>query len=554
MKPEIKMYNGTLRLFVDNKPIAPNAYITYFTNKARYEDFADAGYKLFSFTVYFSSKTTNENSQSPCFGEPIFDTNEAKLEIIDKSVKQILAACPEALILPRLDTAVPERWEKANPDELCDYGRVEQHRPCFSSDKWLEETKRLITIAVEHMEKSDYADRIIGYQIANGNTQEWLPYDFLGSIGKRSREKFAEYCVENNLEPTEVNYYGFLSYIVGDRICQLSRHIKSIVNRNILVGAFYGYTFECPGRSYSHHSLEKVINSPDVDFICSPVSYAFNRDRGIDHPCMLPCDSLREHGKLYFAENDTRTHLISPPFDLPYFKLPVWDPKKYEDAYEHIKLHYARALIHGYALWWFDMWGGWFADESFMTMLSKFLKTTNESLKKPMNSTSELAVFVDEKAYKYIADEEIGKKVCYNTRKALGKLGTPYDCYLACDYERVKEKYKAIIILDPHRTDTVEKMIEDTKKRSIGCYIININNCDVESSELREFCRENGVFLYSDKDAVVYANESYLFVHSCSEGSLDLKIPEGKIAIPSFDAESTNASVPAGFGCFFELV
>ncbi len=553
MKPEIKMQNGTLRLLIDGKPIAPNAYITYFTKNARYDDFAKAGYNLFSFTVYFSSKTVNENSQAPCFGEPIFDTEEPKYEIIDASIRQILDACPNALILPRLDTAVPERWEKANPDELCDYGRVELHRPCFSSDKWLEETKRLITLAVSHMENSDYADRIIGYQIANGNTQEWLPYDFLGSIGKRSREKFAEYCTENCIEPTEVNYYGFLSYIIGDRICRLARHTKSIVDREILVGAFYGYTFECPGRSYAHHSLEKVISSPDVDFICSPVSYAFGRERGLDHSCMLPCDSLREHGKLYFVENDTRTHLIKPPFDLPYFKLPVWDPKKYEDAYECIKLHYARALIHGYALWWFDMWGGWFADDSFMKMFERFLRITQESLKKPMNSTSELAVFVDEKAYKYIEDENIGMNVCYRSRKSLGRLGTPYDAYLACDYERVKDKYKAIIILDPYRTDAVDKIIADAESRDIGCFVINNENHDVDPETLRSFCRDNGVFLYSDKDAVVYANESYLFVHSCTEGALDLNIPEGKVAIPSFEAESTNAYVEAGFGCFFEL-
>ncbi len=552
MKPEIKMQNGTLRLLIDGEPIAPNAYITYFTDNARYDDFAKAGYTLFSITVYFSSKTTNENSQSPCFGKPIFDTEEPKYEIIDESVKQILDACPNALILPRLDTALPERWERENPDELCDYGKVELHRPCFSSDKWLEETKHLISLAVDHMENADYADRIIGYQIANGNTQEWLPYDFLGSIGKRSREKFAEYCTENCIEPTEVNYYGFLSYIVGDRICQLAEHTKRIVDRDILVGAFYGYTFECPGRTYSHHSLEKVISSPYVDFICSPVSYAFNRDRGIDHPCMLPCDSLREHGKLYFAENDTRTHLIKPPFDLPYFKLPVWDPKKYEDAYEHIKLHYARALIHGYALWWFDMWGGWFADETFMSMFEKFLKITNESLEKPMNSTSSLAVFIDEKCYKYIEDENIGRNVAYLSRKALGLIGTPYDVYLACDYERVKDKYKAIIIIDPYRTDAVNKIIADAEARGVGCFIIDRSNCKVEASTLREFCRENGVFLYSDKNAVVYANESYLFVHSHTEGALGLNIPDGKTAVPLFEADNIE-NLPAGFGCLFEL-
>ena len=553
MKAEIRKIDGAMRIVVDEKPIPANAYITFFADKAHHKDFADIGFKLFSFTIYFSSKTINENSQVPCFGEAIFDSDEPRYDIIDRGFRQILEACPDALIFPRLDTAVPEKWERANPDELCDEGKVEVHRPCFSSDAWLEETKRLIALAVGHMETSDYADHIVGYQIANGNTQEWLPYDNKGCIGKRSREKFSEYCTENNVEPTEANYYGFLSYIVGDRICKLSEFTKSIVNRDILVGAFYGYTFECPQRWNIHHSLEKVLNCDAVDFICSPVSYAFNRDRGLDHACMLPCDSLREHGKLYFAENDTRTHLSKVPFpEIPYFQLPVWAPKKFEDTVEVIKMHYARALTHGYALWWFDMWGGWFDDATYMGMFESFLKITKQSMSKPMHSVSEIAVFVDEKSYKHVKDDAIGMRVSYLSRKALGKIGAPYDAYLACDYERVKDRYKAIIILDPYRTETVDKMIADAKARGVGCLVIDKDNFAITSDELREFCKQSGVFLYSNKDAVVYANASYLFVHTCSEGALDLEIPRGVTAKPLFDAENVE-NVPFGYGCLFEL-
>ena len=135
MKAEIKMHLGTLRIFVNGEILPPDAYITYFTDKNRYADFAEAGYKLYSLPIFFSSKTLNENSQTPCFGHPIFDGNEPDWDALDTDFHKILDACPEALIFPRMNVSLNETWERENPDELCDEGKVELHRPCFSSDK-----------------------------------------------------------------------------------------------------------------------------------------------------------------------------------------------------------------------------------------------------------------------------------------------------------------------------------------------------------------------------------------------------------------------------------
>ena len=297
MKAEIKKHLGTLRLFVDGEILPPDAYITYFTGKNRYEDFASVGYRLFSLPVFFSSKTLNENSQAPCLGRPIFDGEEPDWDVLDEDFYKILRACPDALIFPRVNVSLNESWERANPDELCDEGKTELHRPCFSSDKWAEETKRLYRLAIRHIEESDYADHVIGYQFAAGNTEEWFSHDFKGSIGKRSREKFAEHCAKNCLEPNDANLYAFLSDVVADRICDLAAVTKEEAGREKLVGTFYGYTFECGDRVSCHHSLDKVLACPDVDFLCSPISYAKDRELGRDHGCMLPCDSLREHGK-----------------------------------------------------------------------------------------------------------------------------------------------------------------------------------------------------------------------------------------------------------------
>ena len=530
MKAEIKEYKGALRIFVNGEAVPPDAYITYFTDKAAYSDFASDGYRLFSLPVFFSSKTLNENSQAPCFGKPIFDGDEGDWNVLDADFHKILDVCPDALIFPRINVSLNEAWERRNPDELCDEGKVELHRPCFSSDKWFDEIKRLYGLAIEHIEASDYADRVIGYQFAAGNTEEWFPHDMKGSIGKRSREKFEKYCKEEGVQPTEEEYYGFLSEIVAKRICELASFTKTKAGKDKLVGTFYGYTFECPARTTCHHSLKTVLECPDIDFLCSPVSYSKDRSLGRDHACMLPCDSLKIHGKLYFAENDTRTHLTGVPFpELPYFQNPVFKPKRFDDTVEMLKLHYARALIHGYAHWWFDMWGGWYKDDTYMSEMKAFLEISKNSLNKPMGSISEIAIFIDEKAYKYCSTDKSGMLVAYLAREALGKIGAPYDCYLASDYQKVKDKYKAIILLDTLRTAAADDIIADAKEK---CLVIDGNNHGVTSEYLRDFCKKQGVHVYTETDAVIYANESYFFVHSCNNELPEIKLPKGNSIEP----------------------
>ena len=91
MKAEIKLFKGALRIFVDGEILPPDAYITYFTEKNRYGDFAAAGYRLFSLPVFLSSKTLNENSQAPCFGRPIFDGDEPDWGALDEDFHRILS-------------------------------------------------------------------------------------------------------------------------------------------------------------------------------------------------------------------------------------------------------------------------------------------------------------------------------------------------------------------------------------------------------------------------------------------------------------------------------
>jgi hypothetical protein len=495
---------GVPTLFVNDSPIPGVAYMNYFTDNNRYSDFANAGFKLFSMPVFFGAQTINEVSKFPPFMDGIFD-NGTHLEIFDREIRRILDVCPDAMIFPRVNCSLPKEWEDANPDELCDTC----HRSCFSSDKWLTHTKHLLSEFIAYVECSEYADNVIGYQIAGGNTEEWFPFDQNGSVGLRAREKFAaisgKFYEKGEDYSTDHDFYEYLSGTVAKSIDAFALHVKKLTDGKKVVGAFYGYTLECPWRWSAHQALGELLQSESVDFICSPASYMETRAFGIDHPCMLPVDSLKLHGKLYFVENDTRTDLSRPPCDLPHYNTPIWYGPDRATSLEVLKQHFCRALLHGHALWWFDMWGGWFDADEYMELMNQTLNIARASLEFSAKSCAEVAVFIDEKAMlKRDATDE-----AYNFRHALGLMGAAYDIYLVNDFVAVQDKYKLCVFIVPEKTDLMTEAINSCTCKKL---VITKENCSLDASHLRVILKNAGVSLRASEDAVVYENESYIFI------------------------------------------
>ena len=59
---------------------------------------------------------------------------------------------------------------------------------------------------------------------------------------------------------------------------------------------------------------------------------------------------------------------------------------------------FSRIVTHNGAMWWFDMWGGWYDDEQLMVLqkwAKEFYETT--ALADGLAPRAQLAVFVDEK-------------------------------------------------------------------------------------------------------------------------------------------------------------
>lgn len=486
------------------------AYITYYTSQNRYADFGSYGVKLYSVPVFFSEQPLNELSQTPKFAEGVFENGE-RLELLDAEIEKLLSEVPDAMIFPRINTSLPRAWELAHPEEMCStflhtVDGDERRRVCFSSDLWAQATKRLLRRFIEYAKTRPWIDHIIGWQIAGGNTDEWFSLDRKGSDGPRAREKFALAVKAGEFSDTEAEYYRFLSLMTAKRIDEFAALVKDLTDHKIVVGAFYGYTLDCTERTSNHHAMHWLLQSDNVDFYCSPISYMDVRPVGLDHSNMTAVDSTKLHGKLYFVENDTRTDLSRHPFDNhPYYQASVWLGPDREKSVEVIKQHFSRALLHGHAMWWFDMWGGWYDAPEYKALFLGFEKIAEEAMERPRASTAKVALFVDERAY---AESEASYFVSL-IRRNLGLVGAAYDVYLVDDFAAVADRYALCVFLVPHET---ERMTAAIHARPSGKMVITDENWEKEPSEWRELFRAAGVPLRTKSDAIVYENESYLFI------------------------------------------
>ena len=187
--------------------------------------------------------------------------------------------------------------------------------------------------------------------------------------------------------------YQFHAEILADDISYFCKVVKDNTNREWLAGVFYGYNNSITDPRFGHGAFKKVLECKDVDFIASPNEY--NRVIGEDWPPQLSVQTVLLHGKMLFAENDTRTCLttllkeksseIAPKGE---YESGVWiGPEDIQTSLSFLWKNAGRMLAFGYGGWWFDMWGGWFSNPKML----KIFKLTNEFYKFPLIKDSLMA-------------------------------------------------------------------------------------------------------------------------------------------------------------------
>ena len=553
---KIEYINGRACLIVDGKRVPSIAYITYFDERTHCQDFAKAGYDVYSLCASFNSLPLNPISGfSPLFG--IFDVKgKPDYSQFDYNVRKIIEACPTAKIFPRVRISMPAWWVEENPDEVCPT-RSGSYREALFSDKFRESGAKMLREFIAHVQASDYCDNVIGYQIAGGGTEEWFHFDINGSLSPCSEQKFNDYlaehypdeCVERVKvperrayagtgiieDPVAIRYLEFVAYGLAESIAHFAHVAKECVNYEQIVGTFFGYSQAITSALRGTFGVRYLLQNPDIDFFCSTVSYANNRSLGMDwnEPC--PGRSYNIHHKLYFLENDVRTFLSQYPDDsrpgvdpTKRYNTPLWlGPATEQESVWAVRKAFSRALTHATACWWFDMWGGWFASEWMMQEMARYRKMMDELTQSDEPTTlAQVAILIDET---YAFRVGLGDPSFHNqkaVRDALGNTGIPFDTLDVFDY-RECENYSAVLFSCPEKFDSPEMLEAKEFLRQKGIPFVQApaEPENITPDVLRDLLVSAGAHCYCDTGDVIYHGNGYLVMNAATAGKKTVKLP-----------------------------
>ena len=255
---------------------------------------------------------------------------------------------PGALLLVDINLDLPASFLEKYPDEitrdsrrLLTGGRVEYS---FASRSMRERLKTALGAAIAYCESSGFSNRILGYRITGGDTNEWLSWPWsresLPDYSAPARQGFRDYLARHVQElpadtpiPPEAErmaddgeillrdmkrhlpslaYHDYYSLMIAECAADLCNHARKLLGDNRAIGTYYGYTAHITSGYFpamrGHYALKWFLEHTkgSVNFLMSPQSYRIRRP-GQNSADMKPFQTLEEHGVIPIIEDDTRT-------------------------------------------------------------------------------------------------------------------------------------------------------------------------------------------------------------------------------------------------------
>lgn len=254
-------------------------------------------------------------------------------------------------------------WHKFHPDALIGYatgpadgkgGQLGRFKsPSMADPRTYREMEAFATQLMDYVKKQPWYKRVTMVRLNHGVTAEWHYYgmsrdmpdtspEMTAAFRKYLRGKYADdealrrawHDKAVTLETARVpgaaerfgkyrflrdpaspdrqvlDYYDCMQEVVADLLLHFTGCVKKADPR-LIVGVYYGYLFHMAFPPEGQVlRFEKVLASPNVDFLSSPFSYdAASRFVGGDVNPRAVSDPFKKYGKLIMYEADTRTHI-----------------------------------------------------------------------------------------------------------------------------------------------------------------------------------------------------------------------------------------------------
>ncbi len=525
---KVAMHNGRATLLIDDKPVYPMIYSLTDTPGGRWtweeipreniENFTQAGVKLIQVDIWLEYIWTADGKMD--------------MELVHRQIRGVLAVNPQAAISIRLHVNAPAWWNKANPDEITQYAngpvadipmrglqRLLENdlertpRASMASLKWRVEAGEKTREFCQRLAPTPEGASVYAIHPCNGVYHEWHYWGFIEhdpDTGARMTEFFRQWLTDkyktdaalqaawNNpsvrlataavpgvaerraisdglfrdpVKERQVSDYFECHHLsITDSIIHFCRIAKQSWNRPLVTGVFYGYFFVLFGRQQTggHLQLQKVLDSPWVDYLSAPIAYGkpFRDVGGSGQPRGLP-ESMRLHGKLLLDEMDQEP----PSFGKP----PKEAAGLLGDSVATLRRNLAQAHSQGHGLWFYDFGPGraskgWWDDARLMKEVTAMRTVFAPYYDRPHVPQADVALVYDTDSFYYTAaygdqDPVIGPQLVDLLPTHAYRSGAAIDIFHLGDLNRAEwGRYKCVVfancfLLTPAQKDVIRRRV-----------------------------------------------------------------------------------------------
>ena len=454
---------------------------------------------------------------------------------VDASCDDILQANPNALLIPRISTNPPDWWQKAHPDEMMRWedspGGGHPNVPVPASPIFQHDAGARLAALITHME-SKYGEHVAGYHVAGQNTDEWFYQDSWGHALNgyapadlaawrqwlRTRYRTdatlqaawadpavtldtaavpspaARHAAPNGIfrdpktERPLIDFVVYQQQAMAGCVCALAHAARTASGGRKLILFFYGYGFEfgpmgTGPASSGHYALRRVLDCPDIDVLCSPISY-FDRGPDGSAPTMTAAESVALAGKMKLNEDDTATFLSQG--DAPGSDVKV---STLAETNQELRRNVAQEAVRNLGTWWMDLGGiGWFNDPGLWAEMSRLNALDAPLLDHPTPFRPEIAAVLDERSVLRLAEgaNAVTGPGLNDVRKPLGLMGAPYGQYLLDDVAAGRVPALAYVFLNAWCLSAQQRaqLLRATRGRTrVWCYAPGLYDDDQPSPE-----------------------------------------------------------------------
>jgi hypothetical protein len=268
-------------------------------------------------------------------------------------------------------------------------------------------------------------------------------------------------------EQRVIDYYRCQHEVVVDDIEYFCHIAKESWPRPLITGVFYGYfhMLFCRQASGGHLEVERVLNSPWVDYLSAPQGY-WGESRGLGGcgNARGVIESANLHGKLWLDELDNGGLQKQPD-----------DPLYHPVARRSMVL----PLVRGTGVWFydfgFDKQTGWWENQTVMADVAATQRLFDRLSQQPQQSAADVLVVWDQTSYYYLKNgwTPISYEQVDMANEEIWRSGAAVDHIYLFDIDKVDmQRYRAVVFTNVYHMTSAQRALVASRVAGGGRHLI----------------------------------------------------------------------------------